>query len=647
MQKIDYKEQKKNMETAGSKEQILAKVLSELDLEEYEKDSTYKFTLVDNMMKLSQMVSDFAESNPQIIAVDTETQGLGWGHKIIGVSLSWSEDHNYYLPFRHVTEDNQLNVFECREYLQKLLSFEDKEYVFHNYKFDRHMLKKDGIEVSGIIQDTMLMHYVIDENEKHSLKSLACKYVDPEAHKYEKFISDFRKKLSRVLKIKLKDFGYEHIPINIMVQYACRDTLYTLVLHEKLREIVHADKDRLEIYRREIELLPILCDMEEEGVFIDQDLLGQKSVKLGEELECLNNEILSETGMDFDLNSPKQLREMLQKKGIHTRRYTPTGKMSTDNKSLKSISRKFPFVQKVLNYREKFKNKNTYTDPLRDFCDENSRIHCNYMQAVAVTGRLTCTKPSLQVIPRSTGIRDAFLRPSEDYFIVAIDLDQLELRVTCHFSEDPILMHAYTHGEDIHSRTAAEIFDIDISDVKKEQRTIAKPINFGIIYGIGPNKLAETLGVDTKKASHYIERYLERYAGVAKFIEKYKKIAKTNGYVKNYFGRVRHLNHLLDPNIEVWRKERAYRQAVNYIVQSSAADMFKIILIRCHEILMGKKTKMVMNIHDELVFYWHKDEIDLIPTVKRAFEDWDFKIPIIAEVSYSMNSWGDKEPLGI
>lgn len=647
MQKIDYKVPKKGTANIGSKEQILAKVLSELDLEEYEKDTTYKFTLVDNMSKFNEFVRDFAESNPKSIAVDTETQGLNWSHKIIGMSLSWSDEHNYYLPFRHITEENQLSVYECKDVINKLLSFEDKEYIFHNYKFDRHMLKKDGIEVGGFIHDTMLMHYVIDENEKHSLKLLACKYVDPDAHKYEKFISDFRRKLSRVLKIKLKDFGYEHVPINIMVQYACRDTLYTLKLYEKLSEIVGEDDDRSEIYGRELKLLPILCDMEEEGVFIDQDLLSEKSAKLGAELEVLKKEIMDLTGSDFDLNSPKQLREMLQKRGIHTRRYTPTKQMSTDNKSLKSISRKFPFVQKVLNYREKFKNKNTYTDPLRDFCDENSRIHCNYMQAVAVTGRLTCTKPSLQVIPRSTGIRDAFLPPSDEQFIVAIDLDQLELRVTCHFSEDPILMHAYTHGEDIHARTAAEIFDIDISDVKKEQRTIAKPINFGIIYGIGPNKLAETLGVDSRRASHYIQRYLERYSGVAKFIDKYKKIAKTNGYVKNYFGRVRHLDHLLDPDIEIWKKERAYRQAVNYIVQSSSADMFKIILMRCHNILKGRKTKIVMNIHDELVFYWHRDEIDLIPEIKHAFEDWDFKIPIIAEVSYSMESWGSKKPLGI
>tara|TARA_R100000005_G_scaffold43815_1_gene20776 strand:+ start:33 stop:998 length:966 start_codon:yes stop_codon:yes gene_type:complete len=319
--------------------------------------------------------------------------------------------------------------------------------------------------------------------------------------------------------------------------------------------------------------------------------------------------------------------------------------MSTDAKALKGISGKFPFIKKLLEYRDHYKTKYTYTDPLRGYCDENSNIHCNYMQAVAVTGRLTCKSPSLQVIPRSTGIRNAFVPPTKDFIIVPIDLSQVELRMTAHYSNDKILMHAYTYEEDIHTRTAAEIFDVDIEDVTKEQRTIAKPINFGIIYGIGPTRLAETLSVSVSDAKHYIDRYLERYSGVAKFIEKYKKLAKKNGFVKNYFGRVRHLEHLKDSNIEEWKRERAYRQAVNFVIQSSSADMFKIILIRCHELLKGKRSKMVMNIHDECVFYVHKDEINLILDIKKAFEDWDFKVPIIAEVCWSDVSWGNKQEL--
>ena len=640
----DSTQQKKNTTTNSSKEQILAKVFASIDLPK-ETDSRYKFTLLDNLIDIKKVADKFVSDNPPILAVDTETQGLKWSDKIIGVSFSWSDDDNYYIPFRHECEDHQMDVEDCRDILNDMFGHESKKYVFHNFKFDYHKLKRDGIEVGGEVHDTMLMHYVIDENESHSLKNLASRFVDEKAHEYEKLIADIRRKLARSLKIKLKDFGFEHIPIDIMVEYACRDTLYTLKLFDVLLRKIVEDARIYEVYTRELDLLPVLCSMEEGGVYVDQEILVEKSSVLGEKLDVLKDEVWDLADIEFDLNSPTQISSVLQQKGIHTFQYTPKGKMSTDAKALKGISGKFPFVKKLLEYRDGYKTKYTYTDPLRGHCDDNSYIHCSYMQAVAVTGRLTCKNPSLQVIPRSTGIRNAFVPPGDDYIIVPIDLSQVELRMTAHYSQDKILMHAYTYEEDIHTRTAAEIFDLRLDEVTKEQRTIAKPINFGIIYGIGPTRLAETLSISVSDAKHYIERYLERYSGVAKFIEKYKKIAKKEGFVRNYFGRVRHLAHLKDADIEEWRRERGYRQAVNFVIQSSSADMFKIILIRCHHLLKGKLSKMVMNIHDECVFYIHKDEIPLILEIKKAFEDWDFSVPIIAEVSWSDISWGDKKTL--
>ena len=640
----DLKPQKKNTTTNFCKEQILAKVFASVDLPK-QKDSRYKFNLLDNLIDIQKIADKFVKDNPTLVAVDTETQGLKWSDNIIGLSFSWSDEDNYYIPFRHECDDHQMDVEDCRDILNQMFGDTQKKYIFHNFKFDYHKLKKDGIVIGGEIHDTMLMHYVIDENESHSLKNLAGRFIDKKAHDYEKIIADIRRKLARSLKIKLKDFGFEHIPIDIMVEYACRDTLYTLKLFEFLLKDVVEDPEIFKVYLRELELLPVLCYMEEEGVYVDQNILNEKSDKLGEKLEVLQKEVWNLADMEFDLNSPSQISAVLQKKGIHTFQYTPKGKMSTDAKSLKGISGKFPFIKKLLEYRDGYKTKYTYTDPLRGHCDQRSYIHCSYMQAVAVTGRLTCKNPSLQVIPRSTGIRNAFVPPSSDYIIVPIDLSQVELRMTAHYSQDKILMHAYTYEEDIHTRTAAEIFDLDLEDVTKEQRTIAKPINFGIIYGIGPSKLAETLSISVSDAKHYIDRYLERYAGVAKFIEKYKRIAKKDGFVRNYFGRVRHLDHLKDSNIEEWKRERAYRQAVNFVIQSSSADMFKIILIRCYNLLKNTRSKMVMNIHDECVFYIHKDELSLILSIKKAFEDWDFSVPIIAEVSWSDVSWGDKKTL--
>ena len=628
-----------------TRDQALAKVFAIVDVDELACDDTYEFTKIDTMEKLFSAYQQFLEDDPDSVAVDTETQGLKWEHRIIGVSFSWDENRNYYIPMRHVGDDTQLFVEDCVEVLNDMFSHEDKNYIFHNYKFDYHKLVKEGIYLKGIIHDTMLMHYVLDENDRHALKHLATKYVDPKADHYEKIIADIRRRLARALKIKLADFGFEHIPVDIMVQYACRDTLYTLKLFRLFSDDIYADKEVAAVYQRELDLLPVLCVMEQEGVYINQELLSEKSEILQGIIDGLQEEVYELADCEFDLNSPSQISQVLQNKGIHTFQYTPKGKMSTDRKALKGISSKYPFVSKLLEYRDHYKNKNSYTDPLRGHCDAGSRVHCSYSQAVAVTGRLTCRNPSLQVIPRSTGIREAFVPPSDEYLIVPIDLSQIELRLTAHYSEDPILLHAYTHGEDIHSRTAAEIFSIDIEDVEKDQRTVAKPINFGIIYGIGPGKLAETLDVPIEEAKHYIEMYLARYSGVADFIEHYKRLAKKHGYVKNYFGRTRHLEFLKNPQLEHWQRERGYRQAVNFVIQSTAADMFKLIMQRCHRLLMGKQSAMVMNIHDEIVFYMHKDEIDLLAPIKAAFEKWNFRVPILAEISYSDVSWGAKETL--
>ena len=635
----------RNSSRVKSREEVLAKVLAEVDVSALAEDTTYNFTCVDTVEKLFKVFEDFLADDPPTMAIDTETQGLKWDHRIIGVSFSWSDDRNYYIPMRHVGDEKQLFVEDCVAVLNEMFSHTDKNYIFHNYKFDYHKLVKEGIHVGGKIHDTMLMHYVLDENDRHSLKHLATKFVDPKAHLYEKAIADIRRRLARGLKIKLADFGFEHIPVSVMVQYACRDTLYTLKLYHKFYDDIYSDQALAKVYGRELDTLPVLATMESEGVYIDQQLLAEKSQLLQEQIDVIHGEVWELSGVEFDLNSPNQLAEVLRGKGIHTGQYTPKGKMSTDKKALKGISKQFPFIAKLLEYRDHYKNKNTYTDPLRGHCDSESRIHCSYSQAVAVTGRLTCRNPSLQVIPRSTGIRDAFVPPSDDYLIVPIDLSQIELRLTAHYSEDPILLHAYTHDEDIHSRTAAEIFSVDIDSVTKDQRTVAKPVNFGIVYGIGPTKLAETLEIPAEEAKHYIDTYLARYAGVADFIKKYQRLAKKYGYVKNYFGRVRHLEFLRDQELEPWQRERGYRQAVNFVIQSSAADMFKIIMQRCHDLLLDKMSTMVMNIHDEIVFYIHKDEIDLLLPIKNAFENWDFRVPILAEISYSDVSWGAKKPL--
>ena len=607
-----------------------------------------KFKLIDNVTDLCGVLSRMYELQPPVVAVDTETEGLKWHHKIIGVSWTFGEDDNYYIPFRHITEQHQPNVDEMRSTLNEIFNLPGAVYVFHNYKFDYHKLKKDGIILNGEVHDTMLMHYILNENDSHALKNLAEQLIDSDSHKYEKAIQDIRRKLARKLKIKMREFGYEHIPIPIMVEYACRDTYYTWILYHKFMPQLSADEDSLEVYERELEVLGALANMEEKGVKISCAILQDISEGLTTDIDTLRANVIEATGEQFELDSPKQLSELLQKKGIHTHKYTPSNKMSTDVNALKGIAKSFPFIADILEYRAKKKLQGTYADPFQKYCDELEKVHCSYMQAVAVTGRITCKDPPLQVLPRPNrkephnNIRRAFIPLGSDYVMVFIDLSQIELRMTAHYSQDELLMQAYNEGIDIHTQTASEMFGTPFDKVTKEQRDAAKAINFGIIYGIGANKLAQTLEIPFEDAREYIQMYLERYYGVAKFIQKYQRLAMKHGFVKNYFGRMRRLDFLKDPSLEEWKKERGYRQAVNYAIQSSCADMFKLIMIRCDKYLRGMKSHIIMNIHDELVFYFHKDELHHLGDIKSIFEDWNFRVPIVSEVCYSETSWADK-----
>lgn len=554
----------------GSANKTHSQIVTEVAAEFALGQPSDQFKLIDNLASFLEVIELVQEIEPTLMAVDTETEGLKWNHRVIGVSFTFGDAYNYYIPFRHITEDFQPDIEDFVEGLNYLFNLPGCRYVFHNYKFDFHKLKKEGIVLEGPVDDTMIMHYVLDENGSHALKDLAAKHIDESAHHYEKLIKEFRRKLARRLKIKLSEFGFEHIPINIMVEYACRDTFFTYKLYQLFKPMVDESEDITKVYNLELGALHALAAMEEVGVKLDTNALGKVSARLGEELEALRQEVWEMVGEEFDLNSTKQLRDVLRSKGIHTHQTTPTGAMSTSAASLEKIASRFPFIQKLLGYRAKQKLKSTYADPLPSYCDDGGFIHCSYKQSVAVTGRITCKDPSLQVIPRNAGendIRRAFVPPDDSHLMIFIDLSQIELRMTAHYSNDPLLINAYETGEDIHTRTAAEIFGVSMEEVQKPQRNAAKAINFGIIYGIGPKKLAEQISISQEEAYDYINKYLQRYAGVASFINKYQRLAKKNGFVKSYFGRTRHLDDLLDPDLEDWKRERGYRQAVNYVIQ--------------------------------------------------------------------------------
>ncbi|MBU2249659.1 MAG: hypothetical protein KKD77_23125, partial [Gammaproteobacteria bacterium] len=603
-----------------------------------------RFIRIRTLDELHAVVSEFLSSDPDVLAVDTETEGLLWHHRMIGMSFSWSDRHNYYIPFRHTTGEDQLDIASCKPFIDLLLGVSWVRYVFHNYKFDYHKLMKDGFLVKGLAEDTLLAHYVLDENSSHKLKVLAERYIDKYAQVYEKHIDESRNKIARALSVKKSDIGFEVVPIDCMTQYACRDVWYTLQLFRRFSKEFTEDKNLFSVLNREYELLPCLVAMEEEGAYVDKPMLLSMATGLNDKINEVQQEVYKLARVEFNLGSTKQLAEVMLKKGITTNKYTPRGAMSTDESALRGVARNFQWIRMLLEYRALLKIKSSYVDPLYEFADARSRVHTSHRQAVAVTGRITTRQPSLQVIPKKADVRKAFTVPSSDYYIVPIDLSQVELRVTAHYSQDPILMHAYETGEDIHARTAAEIFGVPIGEVTEDQRYVAKPINFGIIYGIGARKLATNLEISEQEAQHYIDTNLARYEGVNSFITKTETMAAKYGYAKNWFGRIRRLEFLQDPFIPEWQRSRGYRQCVNFLIQGTAADMFKLIMIRCGKILHGCKTRMILTIHDELLFYWHKAELYLLPKVKEAFEDWDFRVAIKADISISDKSWGEKVP---
>ena len=336
-------------------EQIVTEVAAEYELGK----GSDKYKLINNLQDFLEVLERLEVVNPSVMAVDTETEGLQWQHRIIGVSFTFSEEDNYYIPFRHVTEEFQPDIEDFIEGLNYIFNLSGCVYVFHNYKFDYHKLARDGIFIEGQVHDTMLMHYVLNENDSHALKNLAAKYVDEEAHEYEDLIKDFRRKLARKLKIKIREFGFEHIPINIMVEYAGRDTFFTFKLYELFKSLLEESPELLKVYELELGALEALAGMEQVGVKLDKEALWVVSERLGEELVLVQQEVWEMVGTEFDLKSPKQLREVLRAKGIHTQHTTPTGAMSTAAGSLEKLAKRFPFVKKLLEFRTKQKLKST------------------------------------------------------------------------------------------------------------------------------------------------------------------------------------------------------------------------------------------------------------------------------------------------
>ena len=570
-------------------------------------------------------------------AVDTETDSLDpLLARIVGISFAVKPGEAAYIPLRHAGPDapEQLPFDAVLARLKPWLEDPRAAKVGQNLKYDTHVLANHGIALRGVQHDTMLQSYVLEAHKTHGLSALGERYLGRSGLSYEDLCGKGAHQIP-----------FAQVDVARAARYSGEDSEMCLALHELLWPKIQADAGLLHVYRDiEMPTSALLARIERNGVLIDAALLQAQSHELGQRLLTLEQEAYALAGQPFNLGSPKQVGEILfNKLGLPVTKKTATGAPSTDEEVLEKLSLDYPLPAKLLEYRGLSKLKSTYTDKLPLMINQaTGRVHTNYSQAVAVTGRLSSNEPNLQNIPVRTAegrrVREAFIAPP-GHLIVSADYSQIELRIMAHLSEDPSLLHAFGAGLDVHRATAAEVFGVPVDEVSTEQRRYAKTINFGLIYGMGAFGLATSLGIETKAAKDYIDRYFTRFAGVKRYMDQTRESAKAKGYVETVFGR-----HLGLPEINSGngpRRSGAERQAINAPMQGTAADLIKLAMIAVQAELdaQAKATRIIMQVHDELVFEvpaaeldWVKREVPLLMAGVAQL-----KVPLLAEVGIGSN----------
>jgi len=537
----------------------------------------------------------------ELFAFDTETTSLDYMEaRIVGVSFAIIPGEAAYVPLAHDYPDapQQLSRDHVLAKLKPLLEDERQAKLGQNLKYDRNVLLNHDIELKGIRHDTMLESYVLNSTaSRHDMDSLALKYLARNTIHFEDIAGK-----------GVKQLLFNQIPIEQASPYAAEDADVTLQLHQTLWPMIqeHGGLQRV-LDEIEIPLITVLSTIERDGVLVDAEMLKQQSLELSKSMEAIEREAYAVAGEEFNLNSPKQIQEILfERLQLPVTTKTPKGQPSTAESVLQELALDYPLPRLILDFRSLSKLKSTYTDRLPEEINPHSgRVHTSYHQAVAATGRLSSSNPNLQNIPvrspEGRRIRQAFIAP-DGYKIVAADYSQIELRIMAHLCRDPALITAFHEGQDIHTTTAAEIFAVPADLVDAEQRRKAKAINFGLIYGMSAFGLARQLGIERGAAQEYMKRYFQRFPGVEEFMEQTREIARQQGYVETVFGRRLYLPEINSRNGQ--RRQYAERAAINAPMQGTAADIIKIAMLKAYTWLQqsGIDARMIMQVHDELVF---------------------------------------------
>ncbi len=541
-------------------------------------------------------------------AFDTETTSLSYmTAEIVGVSFCVTPGHAAYVPVAHSYMDapEQLDRDAVLNALKPLLEDPHVAKIGHHLKYDAHVLRNYGIELRGIEYDTMLESYVLNSTAtRHDMDSVAKHYLGVETIHYEDVAGKGAKQIT-----------FDKVPLETAGPYAAEDADITLRLHEEVWPRLEAIDELARVYSDiERPLVPILLDMEHNGVLLDIDMLNDLSVEFASIMQKLETEAFNAAGQEFNLGSPKQLQQILfEKQGLPIIRKTPKGQPSTAEDVLAELALDYPLPQLILDYRSLSKLKSTYTDKLPLQADPDThRVHTSYHQAVAATGRLSSSDPNLQNIPIRTSqgrrIRQAFIAP-EGFTLLAADYSQIELRIMAHLSADEGLTRAFAEDRDVHRATAAEVFDTPLDEVSQDQRRSAKAINFGLIYGMSAFGLAKQLNITRHAAQEYVNVYFERYPGVQDYMDRTREQAKETGYVETVFGRRLYLPDINARNGQ--RRQYAERSAINAPMQGTAADIIKMAMLEVHDWLneSGVNARLLMQVHDELVLEVADDDL--------------------------------------
>jgi DNA polymerase-1 len=572
----------------------------------------------------------------ELVAVDTETTSLDeMRADIVGISFSVKPGEAAYIPLAHRYPDApaQLPRDEVLARLKPWLEDATRAKLGQHVKYDRHVFANHGIEVQGYVHDTMLQSYVLEVHKPHGLASLAERHLGRKGLSFEDLCGKGAHQIC-----------FDQVDVARAAQYACEDSDMTLEVHQTLWPQLQANDKLRFIYQLEMQSSEALYRIERNGVLIDAPILSRQSHELGQRILQLETEAYALAGQPFNLSSPKQIGEIFfSKLGLPVVKKTPTGTPSTDEEVLEKLAEDFPLPAKILEHRGLAKLKGTYTDKLAQLAHPRTgRVHTHYAQAVAVTGRLSSNDPNLQNIPIRTAegrrVREAFVAPP-GCVIASADYSQIELRIMAHISGDSALVLAFHDGMDVHRATAAEIFGIGTSEVTSEQRRYAKVINFGLIYGMSAYGLARALNIDNTAAKNYIARYFDRYPGVKLYMDHTREQAKAQGYVETVFGRRLYLPEINSPNGP--RRSGAERAAINAPMQGTAADLIKLSMVKVQQVLDAEKraTKMIMQVHDELVFEVPESEVNWvrheIPRLMAGVAH--LKVPLLAEVGVGSN----------